>query len=203
MIHVFNLARETLFMFVNPGFTLHKYLLRGYSRLSGYSILSMYDNLRPCIASLSSSKWLSMEIMSGILGCGANIILVTFRAHQLCTVWNQMLKQRLITRKNTYFVVGRNWRKRFPFLGKAKIAGVAIRPAFKPSISFFTDKSMHIAMANCATVLPISQYSTRVRAQWFAQQFLVGTVFTTPDPDIKLYEQRPWMLSSRMSWWGR
>ena len=60
-----SLARDTLSMFVNPWFTLHKYLLRGYSRFPVISSLSMDDSsLHLCIVSLSSFKYLSMEILS-------------------------------------------------------------------------------------------------------------------------------------------
>ena len=63
-------------MVMNPWFTLHKYLLRGYSRFPVFSSLSMDDSLHLCIMSPSSFKYLSMEILSlcSALRCPGSMI---------------------------------------------------------------------------------------------------------------------------------
>jgi hypothetical protein len=54
----------------------------------------------------------------------AFIVLVPFCSSQLHMMQNQTLEQRLFTRRNAFFVVGRNWRKRFPALFKTMLASV-------------------------------------------------------------------------------
>ena len=68
-----SLARDTLSMFVNPWFTLHKYLLRGYSCFPVFSSLSMDDSLHLCIVSSSSFKYLSMESLSLFVSCDLHL----------------------------------------------------------------------------------------------------------------------------------
>ena len=109
-------------MFMSLRFTIHKYLLRSNSRISWFSVWSMYGNLHPCMVVLSLSKWPSMEILSSgnqFLTRGKRDEIVAhigYIFHVRGTIWFEDVEENVIHISWEFKFAAHDPKKMFPWL---------------------------------------------------------------------------------------